>query len=53
MSALPQLEVEAPSGFDAVVGSFKAKTGIGVDAIHPRVVAHLSKRQTIVYRPSE
>ena len=25
MSALPQLEVEGPSGFDAVVGSFKAK----------------------------
>ena len=35
MSVLPQLEVDGPSGFDAVVGSFKAKTGIGVDAIHP------------------
>ena len=54
MSALSQLEVEGPSGFDAVVGSFKAKTGIGVDAIHPSVCSrHLSKRQTIVHRPVE
>ena len=26
MSVMPQLEVEGPSGFDAVVGSFKANT---------------------------
>ena len=37
MSVLPQLEVDGPSGFDAVVGSFKATTVIGVDAIHPSV----------------
>ena len=35
MSVLPQLEVDVPSGFNAVVGSFKAKTAIGVGAVHP------------------
>ena len=29
---MPQLEVDGPSGFVAVVGSFKAKTSISVDA---------------------
>ena len=42
-AALPQLEVEGPSGFDAVVGSFRAKTGIGVDAIHPSVWSRISE----------
>ena len=40
MSVLPQLTVDGPSGFDTVVGSFKAKTGIGVDAIHPSMWSH-------------
>ena len=44
MSALPQLEVDGPSGFDAVVGSFKAKTGIGVDAIHPSMWSRISEK---------
>ena len=44
MSVLPQLEVDGRSGFDAVAGSFKAKTGIGVDAIHSSIwFAHLRK----------
>ena len=44
MSVLPQLEVDGPSGFDAVVGSFKAKTGIGVDAIHPSMWSRISEK---------
>ena len=35
MSELPQLTVEGLAGFAAAVSSFKPKTGIGVDAIHP------------------
>ena len=42
MPVLPQLEVDGPSGFHAVVGSSKAKTGIGVDAIHPSVWSRIS-----------
>ena len=49
MSAMPQLEVEGPSGFDAVVGSFKAKTGIGVDAIHPSVWSRISAKGKQLY----
>ena len=49
MSALAQLEVEEPSGFDAVVGSFKAKTGIGVDAIHPSVCSRISVKGKQLY----
>ena len=49
MSALTQLEVEGPSGFDAVVGSFKAKTGIGVDAIHPSVWSRISVKGEQLY----
>ena len=49
MSALPQLEVEELSGFDAVVGSFKAKTGIGVDAIHPSVWSRISVKGKQLY----
>ena len=50
MSVLPQLEVDGPSGFDAVVGSFKAKTRIGVDAIHPSVWSHLGEGRRGVER---
>ena len=43
-SALPQLTVDGPSCFDAVVDSFKPKTGIGVDADSSiNVVSHLRK----------
>ena len=31
-------------GFDAVVGSFKAKTGTGVDAIHPSMWSGISEK---------
>ena len=41
---LPQLEVEGPTGFAAVVSSFKPKTGIGVDAIHPSVWSRISDK---------
>ena len=46
---LPQLEVDGPSGFDAVVGSFKAKTGIGVDAIHPSMWSRISEKDKQLY----
>ena len=49
MSVLPQLEVDRPSGFDAVVGSFKAKTGIGVDAIHPSMWSRISEKGKQLY----
>ena len=39
---LPQLAVDGPVGFAAVVGSFKPKTGIGVDAVHPSVWSSIS-----------
>ena len=48
-SVLPQLEVDGPSGFDAVVGSFKAKTGIGVDAIHPSMWSRISEKGEQLY----
>ena len=35
--------------FDAVVGSFKAKTGIGVDAIHPSVWSRISVKGKQLY----
>ena len=46
---LPQLEVDGLSGFDAVVGSFKAKTGIGVDAIHPSMWSRISEKGKQLY----
>ena len=46
---LPQLEVDGPSGFDAAVGSFKAKTGIGVDAIRPSVWSRISEKGQQLY----
>ena len=49
MSVLPQLEVNGPSGFNAVVGSFKAKTGIGVDAIHPSMLWRISEKGKQLY----
>ena len=45
MSELPLLTVDGHAGFTAVVGSFKPKTGIGVDCNSSVcVVAHLRKR---------
>ena len=44
MSVLSQLEVDGPSGFDALVASFKAKTGIGVDAIQTSMWSPISER---------
>ena len=49
MFVLPQLEVDGPPGFDAVVGSFKAKTGIGVDAIHPAMWSRISEKGKQLY----
>ena len=49
MSVLPQLEVDGPSGFDAVVGSFKTKTGIRVDAIHPSMWSRISEQGKQLY----
>ena len=49
MAVLPQLEVDGPSGFDAVLGSFKAKTGIGVDAIHPSMWSRISEKGKQLY----
>ena len=49
MSVLPRLEVDGPSGFNAVVGSFKAKTGIGVDAIHPSMWSRISVKGKQLY----
>ena len=49
MSVLLQLEVDGLSGFDAVVGSFKAKTGIGVDAIHSSMWSRISEMGEQLY----
>ena len=43
-SELPQLAVEGPTGFAAVVSSFKPETGIGVDAIHPSAWSRISDK---------
>ena len=43
-SELPQLAMEGPTGFAAVVSSFKPKTGIGVDAIHTSVWSRISDK---------
>ena len=49
MSVLPQLEVDGPSDFNAVVGSLKAKTGSGVDAIHPAMWSRVSEKGKQLY----
>ena len=49
MSVLHRLEVYGPSGFDAVVGSFKPKTGIGVGAIHPSMWSRISEKGEQLY----
>ena len=41
---LPRLEVDGPSGFDAVVASCKAKT-----ALHPFVWSHISEKGRQLY----
>ena len=43
-SVLLQLTVDGRSGFDAVVSSFKAKTGTGVDATHPSMWSRISEK---------
>ena len=48
-SELPLLNVDGLAGFTAVVSSFKPKTGIGVDPIHPSMWSHISEEwQTAV-----
>ena len=49
MSVLLRLEVVGPSGFDALVGSFKATTGIGVGAIHPSTWSRISEKGKQLY----
>ena len=44
-SKLPQLAIDGPTGFTAVVSSFKPKTGIGVDAVHPSVWSRISEKK--------
>ena len=48
-SELPQLAVDGLPGFNAAVGSFKAKTGMGVDAIHPSKWSRISEKGTQLY----
>ena len=43
-SELPQRSVDGHAGFSAVVCSFKPKTGIGVDAIHPSLWSRISEK---------
>ena len=46
---LRQLTVDGPSGFSAVVGSFEAKMGISVGAIHPSMWSRISEKGKQLY----